>query len=95
MLWPNVDRFLKVVLSLRIGNVKSHNNRRTRIPMCLGRENWENVAWTRNWCGWPFFHRLEVVVSFALMIDRTNVHSHYRSFGLTFSATEQLTVQSN
>ena len=63
--------------------------------MWLGRENRENVARTRNWCGWPFFPRLEVVMSFALMIDRTNVHSHYRSFGLTFSATEQLIVQSN
>ena len=35
-------------------------------------------------------------ISFALMIDRTNVHSYYWcSFPLTFSATEHLIVQSN
>ena len=51
--WPD---FKKIVLSSRIGNFSTQNNRRTRIPRWLGRENEENVARTRNWCGWPSSH---------------------------------------
>jgi len=48
--WPD---FQKIVLSSIIGNVLTQNNRRKRIPRWLGRENEENVARTRNCCGWP------------------------------------------
>ena len=51
----------EIVLSSRIGNFLSQNNRRTRIPRWLGRENEENVARTRNCCGWPssFLHSFD------------------------------------
>ena len=45
------------------GNIKTHNNRRTRISRWLGQENEENVARTRNFCGWPSSPRLTVVRS--------------------------------
>ena len=48
--WPD---FCKIVLSARIKNFKTHNYRKTRIPRWLGLENEEDVAWTRNCCGWP------------------------------------------
>ena len=42
--WPY---FLKIVLSSRIINFKTHNNQRTRVLRWLGRENEENVARTK------------------------------------------------
>ena len=42
-----------VALSSRIKNLKTHNKQRTRISRWLGQENEENVARTRNYCGWP------------------------------------------
>jgi len=45
-------RFLKIVLSSRIGTFLTQNNQRTRIPRWLGRENEELVARTRICCGW-------------------------------------------
>jgi len=47
---PEVARFLKN--SFMFENWK-HNNRKTKIPRWLGRENGKNVARTRNCCGLP------------------------------------------
>ena len=51
---PYCGHISKIVLSSRIGNFKTHKNRRTRIPRWLGQENEENVARTKNCSGWPF-----------------------------------------
>ena len=48
--WPD---FLKIALSSWFRNLKKQNKRRTRISRWLGQENEENVARTRNYCGWP------------------------------------------
>ena len=46
-----------MVLSWRIEHLKKDNIRRTKISRWLGRENEENVAWTRNCRGWPSYPR--------------------------------------
>jgi len=48
--WPDV---LKIALSLRIRNLKTHNKRRMMNSRWLRRENEENVARKRNFWGWP------------------------------------------
>ena len=64
IMWcSNVARFLKIVLSSRIG-ILSQNNRRTRIPRWLGQENEENVARTRNCCGCSSSPRLALILGF-------------------------------
>ena len=45
---------LKIVLSSRIWNFSTHNERRTTISRWFGPENEENVARKRSCCGWPF-----------------------------------------
>ena len=59
-------RFVKIGLSPRIRNFLTHNNRRTRISRCFGRENEENVARTISCCGWPSFPRSRLFQSFLL-----------------------------
>jgi len=58
----------KIVSSSIIGDFKTHNNRRTRIPRWLGLENEENVARTRNCCGGPSSPR---VISQSSMINKS------------------------
>ena len=72
--WPDLK---KIVLSSRIRNFKTQNNRRTRISRWLGRENEENVARTRNCCGWPFLPCSSVVSlsEFRININQSN---HFR-----------------
>ena len=53
ILSPNMARLKKNSSILENWKLLKHNNRRTRIPRWLGRENEENVARTRNWCGGP------------------------------------------
>ena len=46
-------RFLKNNFIFKYWKLLTQNNRRTRIPRWLVRENEEYVARTRNCCGWP------------------------------------------
>jgi len=57
-----VTRFLKNSFIFKNGNFLTQNNLRKRIPRWFGRENEENVVWTRDWCGWPFSPRCSVVL---------------------------------
>ena len=47
-LCPNVAIFLKNVFIFKNRTLKKNNNERTRTLMWFGRENDENVVWTRD-----------------------------------------------
>ena len=53
LLCPNVALFLKNVFIFKDRTLLKNNIERTRISRWLGQENEENVARTRDWCGWP------------------------------------------
>ena len=54
-LFPNVDRFSKNILILKDWTLSKNTFKRLKISRWLGLEKEENVARTRNFCGWPFF----------------------------------------
>ena len=45
--------FQKIFSSSRIGHIKKYFFKGRGFPRWLGQENEENVALTRNCCGWP------------------------------------------
>ena len=68
--WPDLK---EIVMSARNGNIKTHNNRRTKIPKWLGQENEEIKTRTRNCCGWPSFPPLYKRNSISLLTRKYNI----------------------
>ena len=70
-----------------LGPSKQNNIGRTRISRWLGRENKENVARTKNCCGWPSFPRVHMTYKMCssdlirnVCIWPTKDHPTYKSF---------------